>query len=390
MRCDGLVAEVQDWAAGLEEVHRRIAGAFARAEPRTRVLAYLRGLLGQSERKNGWTLAEAAGEVSPDGMQRLLRTADWNADAVRDELRSIVVERLGPGGVLIVDETGFVKKGIRSAGVGRQYTGTTGKIDNCQIGVFCGYATPTGRALIDRELYLPRAWTDDRERARAAGIADEVGFATKPELARRMLTRALDAGVPTGWLTADEIYGQDKRLRVWCEQHRLPYVLATRSTDTVATVDWRQRRVRALIAELPESAWQRRSAGAGAHGLRLYDWARIELLAGFDPSWARWVLARRTIPKTADEPAELAFYVCAGPAGTTLEQLIAVAGSRWRIEECFRAAKNEAGLASYQVRDYTAWYRHITLAMLAHGYLSATRATAEKGAPQPEPSSSSR
>jgi SRSO17 transposase len=384
------VAEVQDWAAGLEEVHRRIAGAFARSEPRTRVLAYLRGLLGQSERKNGWTLAEAAGEVSPDGMQRLLRTADWNADAVRDELRSIVVERLGPGGVLIVDETGFVKKGIRSAGVGRQYTGTTGKIDNCQIGVFCGYATPTGRALIDRELYLPRAWTDDRERARAAGIADEVGFATKPELARRMLTRALDAGVPTGWLTADEIYGQDKRLRVWCEQHRLPYVLATRSTDTVATVDWRQRRVRALIAELPESAWQRRSAGAGAHGLRLYDWARIELLAGFDPSWARWVLARRTIPKTADEPAELAFYVCAGPAGTTLEQLIAVAGSRWRIEECFRAAKNEAGLASYQVRDYTAWYRHITLAMLAHGYLSATRATAEKGAPQPEPSSSSR
>jgi SRSO17 transposase len=390
MRCDGLVAEVQDWAAGLEEVHRRIAGAFARAEPRARVLAYLRGLLGQSERKNGWTLAEAAGEVSPDGMQRLLRTADWNADAVRDQLRSYVVERLGPGGVLIVDETGFIKKGTRSAGVARQYTGTTGKIDNCQIGVFLAYATGAGRALIDRELYLPRAWTDDRERARAAGIGDEVGFATKPELARRMLTRALDAGVPAGWLTADEIYGQDKRLRVWCEQRGLPYVLATRSTDTVATVDWRQRRVRALIAELPESAWARCSAGAGAHGLRLYDWARIELLAGFDPSWARWVLARRTIPKTADEPAELAYYVCAGPTDTTLEQLLAVAGARWRIEECFQAAKNEAGLASYQVRDYTAWYRHITLAMLAHAFLSATRATAEKGAPQPETSSSSR
>jgi SRSO17 transposase len=390
MRCDGLVAEVQDWAASLEEVHARIAGAFARAEPRARVLAYLRGLLGQLERKNGWTLAEAAGEVSPDGMQRLLRTADWDADAVRDELRSYVVERLGPGGVLIVDETGFIKKGTRSAGVGRQYTGTTGKIDNCQIGVFCAYATDAGRALIDRELYLPRAWTDDRERARAAGIGDDVGFATKPELARRMLTRALDAGVPAGWLTADEIYGQDKRLRVWCEQHGLPYVLATRSNDTVATADWRQRRVRALIAGLPESAWARCSAGAGAHGLRLYDWARMELLAGFDPGWARWVLARRTIPKTADEAAELAFYVCAGPAGTTLEQLVAVAGGRWRIEECFQAAKNEAGLASYQVRDYTAWYRHITLAMLAHAYLSATRATAEKGDPQPEPSSSSR
>src|SRR3982750_4644128 len=214
MRWDGLVAEVQDWAAGLEGVHRRIAGVFARSEPRARVLAYLRGLLGQSERKNGWTLAEAAGEVSPDGMQRLLRTADWNADAVRDELRDYVVERLGPGGVLIVDETGFIKKGTRSAGVGRQYTGTTGKIDNCQIGVFCAYATPTGRALIDRELYLPKAWTDDRERAGAAGIG------TKPELARCLLTRALDAGVPVGWLTADEVYGQDKRLRVWCEQRQ--------------------------------------------------------------------------------------------------------------------------------------------------------------------------
>jgi SRSO17 transposase len=168
MRCDGLVAEVQDWAAGLEDVHRRIARAFARAEPRARVLAYLRGLLGQLERKNGWTLAEAAGEVSPDGMQRLLRTADWDADAVRDELRGYVVERLWSGGVLIVDETGFIKKGIRSAGVARQYTGTTGKIDNCQIGVFCAYATPAGRALIDRELY------------RSAGIADDVGFATTP------------------------------------------------------------------------------------------------------------------------------------------------------------------------------------------------------------------
>src|SRR3954466_1760599 len=366
MRCDGLVAEVQDWAAGLEEVHARIAGVFARAEPRARVLAYLRGLLGQLERKNGWTLAEAAGEVSPDGMQRLLRTADWNADAVRDELRGYVVERLGPGGVLIVDETGFIKKGSRSAGVARQYTGTTGKIDNCQIGVFLAYATDTGRALIDRELYLPKPWMEDRDRARAAGIGDEVDFATKPELARRLLGRALDAGVPAGWLTADEVYGQDKRLRVWCEQHGLRYVLATRSNDTVATADWRQRRVRALIAELPEAAWRRCSAGAGAHGQRLYDWARIELLAGFDPGRARGALGRRTIPTEPGKEPELAYYVCAGPAETTLEQLIAVAGGRWQLAECFAAAKNEAGLASYQVRDYTAWYRQITLAMLAH------------------------
>src|SRR4051794_19862048 len=269
MRCDGLMAEVQDWAAGLEEVHARIAGGFAPAEPRARVLAYLRGVLGQLGRKNGWTPAEAPGGGSPGGRPRRPGTADWDADVVRDQLRGYVVERLDAGGVLIVDETGFIKKGTRSAGVGRQYTGTTGKIDNCQIGVFCAYATPSGRALIDRELYLPKAWTDDRERACAAGIGAEVGFATKPELARRMLGRALDAGVPAGWLTADEVYGQDKRLRVWCEQHGLPYVLATRSTDTVATVDWRQRRVRALIAELPDAAWIRCSAGAGPHGQRL-------------------------------------------------------------------------------------------------------------------------
>ncbi len=205
-----------------------------------------------------------------------------------------------------------------------------------------------------------------------------------------MLTRALEAGVPAGWLTADEIYGQDKRLRVWCEQHGLPYVLATRSNDTVATVDWRQRRVRALVGELPESAWQRCPAGAGAHGLRLYDWARLELLAGFDPSWARWVLARRSIPTDPGEDPELAYYICAGPVQTTLAQLVTVAGGRWRIEECFQAAKNQTGLASYQVRDYTAWYRHITLAMLAHAYLSASRATAKKGAPRREPISSSR
>jgi SRSO17 transposase len=243
--------------------------------------------------------------------------------------------------------------------VGRQYTGTTGKIDNCQIGVFLAYATDTGRALIDRELYLPKTWIEDRNRARAAGIPDEVGFATKPELARRLLTRTLEAGVPAGWLTADEVYGQDKRLRVWCEQHALPYVLATRSNDTVATMDWRQRRVRALIAELPDAAWIRCSAGAGAHGPRLYDWARLELLAGFDPSWARWVLARRSIPTEPGEEPELAYYVCAGSVETTLAQLVAVAGGCWR-------------------------------AMLAHAYLSATRATAEKGGPQPEPASSSR
>jgi SRSO17 transposase len=387
MRFDGLVSEVAGWAAGVEEVHARIRGRFARAEPRRRVLAYLRGLLGPLERKNSWTLAERAGEVSPDGMQRLLRTADWDVDAVRDDLRDYVVDRLGPGGVLILDDTGFIKKGTKSAGVARQYTGTTGKIDNCQIGVFLAYATPAGRALIDRELYLPKSWTEDRDRCRAAGIPDEVAFATKPVQARVMLERALAAGVPASWVTADEVYGQDKRLRVWLEAHQLPYVLATRCTDTVSTGDLRQRQVRALVAEVPDTAWERRSAGAGAHGPRFYDWALVELAASPTAGWGRWLLARRAIPTPTEDPAdppELAYYVCAGPAGTTLAELVAVAGTRWAIEETFQGAKNETGLDHYQVRDYTAWYRHITLAMLAHAYLTVTRAAAKKGAPAPE------
>lgn len=293
--------------------------------------------------------------------------------------------------MLIVDDTGFVKKGTCSAGVARPYTGTTGKVDNCQIGVFCAYATPAGRVLIDRELSLPRAWTDDRERARAAGIGEEVPFATKPQRARRMLQRAIDAGVPADWLAADEIYGQDKRLRVRCEQHGLPCVLATCSTDTVATIDWRQRRVRTLIAEVPAEAWQRRSAGAGAHGLRLHDWVRIELLAGFDPGLGTVAAGPPQHPHQPRRgPQAGLLRLHRTSRNHPLEQLVAVAGSRWTIEECLQAAKNEAGLASHQIRDHTAWYRHITLAMLAHAYLSATRATAEKGEPEPEPTSSSR
>lgn len=200
------VAEVAVWAAGLDEVHARIAPRFSRSEPRERVAAYLRGLLAPLERKNGWTLAEQAGEASPDGMQRLLATADWDADRVRDDLRDYVVDHLGdPGAVLVVDETGFGKKGSRSAGVARQYSGTAGRIENCQIGVFLGYASPAGRTFLDRELYLPKAWTQDRPRCEQAAVPDDATFATKPELAIWMLTRALDAGVPASWVTGDEV-----------------------------------------------------------------------------------------------------------------------------------------------------------------------------------------
>src|SRR6266545_842595 len=328
------IQEVQAWAAGLDALHARIAGRFVRAEPRRRALAYLRGLLGSVTRKNGWQLAEHAGERTPDGMQRLLATADWDPDRVRDDLRAYVVEHLGDAGaVLVVDETGFLKKGTTSVGVQRQYSGTAGKVDNCQLGVFLAYASPRGRAMIDRELYLPERWTDDPERCRAARVPEQVGFRTKPQLAQLMLERALDAGVPAAWVTADEVYGGS------------PVVPATQ--------------------------WIACSAGHGAKGRRLYDWTRVALAAPAAVGMARWLLVRRS-----RSDGELAFYACYGPATTPLIGLVRVAGTRWAVEEGFEQAKGEVGLDHYEVRRWPGWYRHITLALLAHAFLAVTRAQA--------------
>src|SRR5579862_1219862 len=222
-------------AVELDRVHERIAGRFARAEPRSRVREYVSGLVAGLERKNGWTLAEQAGEAGPDGMQRLLRRADWDVDGVRDDVRGYVAEQLGsPDGVLIADETGFIKKGTRSAGVQRQYSGTAGRVENCQLGVFLAYAAPRGRAMVDRELYLPRSWTDDPGRCREAGVPGDVQFSSKTDLARLMLGRALDAGVPASWVTADEAYGKEGKFREWMEQRRVSYVVAVPKSQAVA------------------------------------------------------------------------------------------------------------------------------------------------------------
>jgi len=366
--------------AELDRVHARIVGRFTRSEPRARARAYVSGLVAGLERKNGWTLAEQAGEVSPDGMQRLLRRADWDVDGVRDDVRDYVVEHLGDrSGVLIVDDTGFLKKGVRSAGVQRQYSGTAGRIENCQIGTFLGYASAGGHALIDRELYLPEPWITDRDRCRAAGIPDETEFTTKPRQAMAMLARAFDAGVPFGWVTADEAYGQVKYLRVWLEEHDAAHVVSTKINDTLITTAGREARADALIAALPTRAWRRLSAGAGAHGPREYDWARLPIRIGWRAGRGHWLLARRSITK----PTEIAYYVCYGPRRSGLHDLAWIAGSRWRIEECFQQAKNEAGLDHYQVRSWRAWYAHITLAMLAHAWLAVSRSLATKGEPVP-------
>ena len=306
----------------------------------------------------------------------MLRRADWNVEGVRDDLRDYVVEHLGePDGVLIVDDTGFLKKGTRSAGVQRQYSGTAGRIENCRIGVFLTYAGSGGHALIDRELYLPEPWVADRDRCRAAGVPDEVGFTTKPRQAMAMLERAFDAGVPFGWVTADEAYGQVKYLRVWLEEHDAAHVLATKVNDTVTTTEGGERRVDELIAALPARAWRRLSVGAGAHGPRDYDWARVPIRICWRAGRGHWVLARRSVK----DPTEIAYYVCFGPRRSTLLDLARVAGARRRIEECFRQAKNEAGLDHYQVRSWRAWYAHITLSMLAHAWLVVARSVAAKG-----------
>jgi SRSO17 transposase len=366
------IEEVRAWAAGLEVLHARIAGRFARAEPRRRVLAYLRGLLGPVGRKNSWQLAEHAGEATPDGMQRLLSSADWDPDLVRDDLRAYVVEHLGDSAaVLVVDETGFLKKGTTSVGVQRQYSGTAGKVDNCQLGVFLAYAGPKGRAFIDRELYLPRVWTNDPARCRAARVPEQVEFRTKPQLARMLLERALDAEVPASWVTADEVYGGDPALRGWLEDRDVSYVLAVKGTEplVMATPGWAT--AAQLAASLGAEQWVACSAGHGAKGRRLYDWARVELAAPAAPEMARWLLVRRR-----RRDGELAFYACWGPANTSLVGLVRVAGIRWAIEDGFQQAKTEVGLDHYEVRRWPGWYRHITLALLAHAFLVVTRTQA--------------
>ncbi len=386
-------AELVTWTEGVDEVQERIGSRFARSEQRHRVRRYLDGLLSAVERKNGWQLAEQAGEARPYGMQRLLAGAKWDADAVRDDLRAYVVEQLGdPRAVLVIDETGFLKQGVKSVGVKRQYSGTARRIENCQIGVFLTYAAPGGPVLLDRELYLPHEWADDAARREEAGVPEAVTFATTPELARRMLERALVAGVPAAWVTGDSIYGGDRRLRVWLEQQEQPFVLAVTSAEPLwAVLDgrWGQPRADLIAARIPAEAWQRLSAGAGSKGPRWYDWARVPLarlqLSAEERRWEHWLLVRRS----RSDPTDLAYYVVFAPAGTALRTLARVAGQRWRIEQSFELAKGEVGLDQYEVRRWNGWYRHMTLAMFALAYLAVLRARLQAPQPPPPPSAAS-
>jgi SRSO17 transposase len=360
--------EVVDWARGLDGLVERIAPRFRRVEPRRRVRAYLEGLLCPVERKNGWQLAEHAGDRTPDGVQDFLARMRWDADQVRDDLRGYVVAQLGDAdAVLVLDETGFVKKGSKSVGVQRQYSGTAGRIENCQIGVFLGYASRHGHALIDRALYLPEVWANDPARRGAAGVPEDTAFATKPQLGRQMLISAFAAGVPCRWVTGDSVYGADYALRRCIEKSGRGYVLAVTSRQRLGfktVADW--------LEDVPAGTWRRLSAGDGAKGPRLYDWAWLPYGLDAAGGWQKGVLIRRKLA----QPEAFTFYLTLAPDTAELSELVRVAGTRWTIEACFEAAKGEVGLDQYEVRSWTGWHRHITLAMLAHAYLAVLRCTA--------------
>jgi SRSO17 transposase len=369
-------AAVETWAAELNVVAGRLAPLFARSEPRRNATAYLRALLGDAVRKNSWQAAEYAGMDDPYAFQHLLGRADWDPDAARDLLREYALENLAdPQGVLVIDETGFLKKGIRSAGVQRQYCGTAGRIENCQVGVFLAFTGRCGRALIDRELYLPESWANDAPRREQAGIPEDVAFATKPALGRRMLERAYAAGVRARWVTADEAYGNDSKFRHFLETNDQPYVVAVQSNQRL-WVETEQMTVRAIADALPARAWRRGSAGDGSKGPRLYDWAWRPFGPVDERGWQLWLLVRRQ----RSGSRERAYYLCRGPARTPRRELIRVAGARWPVEECFERGKGECGLDEYEVRSWTGWYRHVTLSMLALAVMGVVRWRAESAA----------
>ncbi|WP_229919994.1 IS701 family transposase [Streptomyces minutiscleroticus] len=356
-----------------------MAPLFYRSESQGHAVQYLRGLLSPLQRKNGWTIAEFAGEKEPKALQRFLNLTPWSADLMRDLVCDYAMERFADSrGVLIADPTGFEKKGIKSAGVQRQYSGTLGRVDNCQIGTFLAYANRRGdRVLIDRELYLPKdSWAIDFERRREAGIPDEVAFRTRPQQVQAMIERAMAAGVPFSWFVADEEFGQNRTLRRYLEAEGIAYCMAVaKSTDVntagITTNPDSPTRLDNLASHLRPGDFSRRACGIGAKGFRTYDWAVITGRGG------RQYIVRRTI---AD--GELAYFHCYNPRGESLSELVAVIGLRWPIEECFEAAKQQAGLDNYQVRKYDAWYRHITLSMLALAFLTAMTRTPQKRALQ--------
>ncbi len=335
---------------------------FSREETRITALAYIQGLLSQVERKNSWQLAEASGYSDPYGFQYLIRRAYWDEDILQKEISAEVYTQLGSNGILAVDETGFIKKGKKSAGVARQYSGTAGRIENSQIGVFLSYMTASGRSLIDRELYIPKDWIADEVRAKEAGIPADAKHRTKPELALEMLQRAFTNGIQANWVVGDNVYGCSS-VRHYLQEINQQYVLAVPSNQEVA-IGFKRYKVNSLLPLIEE--WHEISAGNGAKGPRIYYWAMVEINSLDYPGYQVYLLFR----KSTTDPEEVSYYITFAKDTTTFDEIVAAAGSRWSIEECFEVAKSQVGLDQYEVRSYTGWYRHITLSMLAMAFLN--------------------
>lgn len=359
-----------DWRDALEGLKTFIGPCFTRSEQRASAGTFIDGLLSGVERKTGWMLAEEAGLARPYRIQSLLGRSSWSADALCDRVRQYALDALeDPGGVLIVDETGFLKKGTHSVGVGRQYSGTAGRIENSQIGVFASYASRWGHALIERQLYLPKAWAEDPARRAKASVPEDIAFATKPAMATEMVAKLLNEDTPCAFVLADAVYGSDTRFRRMLEARGQAYVLAVRSNHTLRFFeDWQliQTDPATMIAELPPDAWQPLSAGEGTKAQRLSDWARVPLNHKADKGFSRWLLARRSLRN----PEKLTYYFVYARSDTTLAEMAAAAGLRWTIEECFLRAKDDLGLDHCEARSWHGWHRHMSLVMAAAAFLA--------------------
>ena len=391
--------ELDEWGADFMRFCARFADVFGRKEPRAQAAKYLRGLLASVPRKNGWQVAEVIGDRIPDATQRLLYQAQWSADAARDRLLQYTIEVFGDeDGIGVVDETGFIKQGQRSVGVKRQYSGTAGKIENCQVGTLLSYATAKGHVLLDRRLYLPEEWCQDAERRERAKVPEEVVFQTKPEQAMAMLAHVWQAGVPMRWVAGDEIYGEATALRDWVASSGRWSVLAVRTVMPVWTERPRvvepapQARgrprtkvclaegaapamtVKEVVAHWPESRWQSLTVAEGEKGLITYDWAGQRVVESRDalPGPEAWLIARRSL----SDPTDIAYYLSNAPADMPLLKLAQVASLRYTVEQCIAEAKSETGLDEYEVRYWHSWHRHITLSMMAHAWLASVRAEA--------------
>ena len=379
-------ATLELWASSLREVKARMRPLFAQERGAVSAGLFLDGLLGDERRKTGWMRAEAAGDPGPWRQQTVLGRGRWDADALRDVMRDYALETLAdPQAVLVIDETGFLKQGKASCGVSRQYTGSAGKITNCQIGVFAAYVSPKGHAFIDRALYLPKGWTEDPERLAAAHVPAGMGFATKPQLARVMIERAIAAKAPFAWVAADSVYGVGE-IETALRKSGKGYVLGVTGKHHFHA--WGKARVggtaEEIAAGLEASQWVRLSAGEGTKGPRLHDWAYVELAdidaggfyEGASGSWTRGLLIRRNI---AD--GDLAFFTTWCPAGTTIDLLVQVEGRRWAIEDSFETAKNELGLDHNETRSWHGWHRHVSLVMLAFAMMAVIRYKANAATP---------